>query len=32
MREIAKVVPSLVNGKKIIPLVTDEEVGIYQVK
>ena len=32
MREIAKLVPSLVNGKKNIPLVTDEEVGTYQGK
>ena len=31
LREIAKRVPNLVNGKKDIPLVTDEEVGIYQV-
>ena len=31
MRESAKRVPNLVNGKKDIPLVTDEEVGIYQV-
>ena len=32
MREITKLVPSLENGKKNIPLVTDEEVGIYQGK
>ena len=31
MREIAKKVPSLVKGRRDIPLVTDEEVGIYQV-
>ena len=32
MQLVAKVVPSLVNGKKLIPLVTDEETGIYQVR
>ena len=30
MREIAKKVPSLVKGRRDIPLVTDEEVGIYR--
>ena len=32
MCHVAKLVPSLVKGKKLIPLVTDDEVGIYQVR
>ncbi len=32
MRHVAKLIPSLVTGKKMIPLVTDEEVGIFQVR
>lgn len=32
MRHVAKLVPSLVRGKKMVPLVTDEEVGIFQVR
>ena len=31
MQLLAKLLPTLVTGKKTIPLVTDEEVGIYQV-
>ena len=32
MQLLAKSVPNLVTGKKMVPLVTDEEPGIYQVK
>jgi len=31
MLEIARLVPNLVSGKRIIPLVTDDEAGLYQV-
>ncbi len=31
MRHVAQLVPTLVDGKKTIPLVTDEEVRIHQV-
>ena len=31
MQEVSKLVPSLTHGKKMIPLVTDDEPGIYQV-
>ena len=31
IKQVAKLVPCLVNGKKTIPLVTDEETGLYQV-
>ena len=32
MSHVSTLVPNLVNGKVIIPMVTDEEVGIYQVR
>ena len=32
MQHLAQLVPSLVKGKKVIALITDDEIGIYQVK
>jgi hypothetical protein len=32
MANVAKLLPTLVNGKKVVPLVTDDEVGLHQVQ